>query len=1015
MNGNKIVKQLEKIIQKQSEETNKLKAHINNSVQSNESLRQENICLRRFIENLEKDNKYEKECYATQINTLTNELNNLKYQNDNLNMVTVTTSNTDDINNIKEHFENIINNKNKDIVELDRRCQNLIRHNIKLLETHNNYKIKSEKEINNINKIVEELLSYNKINEMDKMDGLNNAKYAENRDVIVHNYQKYKQLKKIDMINDNKDKVIYKSKNIATMSDSQTASYPHTEAPTIIGELGKLFGYSSQTEPSANKEIKTKYDNLSKIMEEMIQENNKLQHRVDSLTEMINVTENKSNEVTKDKTNACHELVTTMLSHDPELKQKCEIIEREYKLVNADLKSLRVAHHQLTDTYNNLVNKINNDKKEYDRLLEELTQTKISYHGFATEKEALLLEKSNALVQQESTLNENKIRISQLEDKIKELSRVVVHMRNEYVIAQQNMNSRITSYQHSISELQKDLDSMKVYRKKYDALVESNKKKQDEYDVPEDINVCLDKLDLVNLKKYVTYVTKTQADKLDYEPLYKELADEYVKLQNQNDKLKNQVSQLTQKFSGFLATNEEQANSNEAKINELKAQLANLEKDKLNLQHDVEKLATGDNATICSLNQQIKNNEDIIGTITSEHEELIQAYQKLFTENDDLKAQSKNVASVIDELENKIDMLSDNQNNNFKSQIDTVQDKLNDQIAQNEILRNQNTQLTHAVGGAETVISELNTKVSILTKNNDDYLNEVQHLDDEIDALLETNSKLNISANNLHTENANLRTENDTLHTDNANLDIDLTEYRTENNKLNEAIDQLNIQIDNLKNENNGNKDEISDLETKLNECKFENDKLRVEVDKLSETVDAQKKNLQNKIYNMTTYYAQSRELLFEKDNLTKLNNELQTKVTDTETKLNSITSDYSQLKAEVTKLNSTVADMELQYEQKIKVLANETQHYMNALHNYKNECDNLTRENRQLADTIADYKPYYDDAMQKINDWDVVSVDDIDNLHSSPDTTTSVAGRCDKPNDYITVNTSDADQSDLD
>ena len=397
-------------------------------------------------------------------------------------------------------------------------------------------------------------------------------------------------------------------------------------------------------------------------------------------------------------------------------------------------------------------------------------------------------------------------------------------------------------------------------------------------------------------------------------------------LQKQNKELRQRTREMRYKINDLL---------NNIKLIRLDNQRLNSEKNKLLM-----KITNLENELDISKNMSLNELESKSNIITQLNEEIMK------------------LNAALDEKENEIINLTNNINDNNYNNGNNINNQYNNG---KQIYNNNNKNIDIMELDDDTINNNIknddtNIDIDALRKlNNNDLINQIINLKNEIKNLKYENEKNELENKNLNT---NLLDNNDKLFKNNERINNLIQEnqkyrklcikFKNENEKMKNYMSHLRAQKISFDNQQKEYQKNINDLAQKLNLLKDENGILKNIINNSGLKDIAQNHNINNENNNVDN------QLLIQLDQLIKENNSLKTQLNQNNENIdknnfkggNNIGNNFQ----EINYLKNDIEEKTIE----INNLQDKMKSLVNELNSYKNNNEDLSKNNTQLKQELA-------------------------------------------------------------
>lgn len=984
---NTSVKNLEKQLTKNNKELYKKNAYINNLKMCNDSLKDENFFLKKFINDLEDKFKNDQEYNNNSINNLKNEIldlkesktiyqqvkqqNNAKYhklelenkkikeQNEELN------KKNDEMTNLLRHYHKEPNNNsclNCSIIQ--KKYNSVIEEKKDLVKEFNIYRRDWDQLLEETEPLIPPTYNYTMGDRINKV-------IANNSDILCS-------AKKIEIKKSVKDNIPILFKN--KMSNKHTGS----ELPSLLSELSQLFLPRELSTPKPK--TKPQKSQTEIINEDIARENSKLHNTVSELNTKLSRRENECDnlrhklDVVKNKLTSLQEtagslkkreLVSCMLNKP---NHELEILNTEYKKLNTDFKLLQAEHKKLNQKFNMMVLNENQLKSQCNSLKDNGTMLTRQLKDDKVNLEKTVKDLLSSLDKKQSDVEKLTMELSKVENDFNTYKSTNNNSNKQLTANSMHMQQRLHSYQDMVSKCQKEIDelsqcreNMNYYKGKYNELLKKCEYEREKYTNQMskfarkswNSNAELDK---VNLSKLVAI--KNQ-DLLDYQQSYDELyakmhnySDlelDYVDLEKENSELRNEVVDLNDKLNLAVTNSSDQVAKLFQQNTDMKMLISKLESDKQLLEAENTKHETQMNSLI------------------DDHDKLINEYEELLEETNTDKEQYEYQFKQYDTKLAEVKQLLASS----EAECDAMDNEL---INQQRLLQKSNSELM----ATKEENKQLKETVTILDTKLQQAKGMKHHLDilkDRFNAKHSEYGALESDYNDIVAQLNVAKSEMDKILKDNE-------EFANENDGLDDECNKLQVVIDKYASENKSLKTSVSVYQEKLDELQKQNAELlketsesnKQEVEHYSKLAEISQQDLVNlhKEYNELVAKSKKEEqegkttkatLDSYKDEVKRLQQLITKTKKETGSELQIANDSLNYYKQSLDKANKTVLSDKDIMNKNSKTIKEQTA----TINDIKSKYDKLIKENSKLSEQVKVMTPCYEAINKTVSEWDVV------------------------------------------
>jgi chromosome segregation ATPase len=756
-----IEKKMTQIIKRMEKEASKNKAEIQNQIYINQHLttiniktKEDNFFLKKFIQDLQykcdEAHKYNNRVvYNLQLKLEESEQKNKDY----LNVNQVINKKLDDSENFNQKLKKCLANTFKKLYSYQKQNDELIQNNKDLENKYNTLIDEYRCFRRDIDQNMEESLPL-----ID--NGSLPSEYQFNK-LVKYSFANFENAKKIDNKKTNKDNILLLNKTMNSHSKD------NGNFPSLLTEIQSFLTKGFDT--FQNEATKTT-TNASNFNTSLNKENEELKKTVAELSskllikgsECVNLSHKLENIKTKlskmqvrmsTSPNRKQEIVSKMIGKTNEL----DVMKKEYKKLNCDFKVLSAEHAKLNQKYLD-VYQDSQGLVEYKTLFEK---SEALNHEFAAKIDKL----TNDLASKEYEMKEAQ---GQLEN-----------IKNTYQYANTQSNSRISSYQTMVSNMQQEIDELKDYKQKYSDLIKKVDVDKEQYvkkyqQLAKETMNCNDfksKLDDVNFQKTLDVKTKTIKELESRLNELSEIESDLIDCQKDKDQLNNEIDELYNKLRESVSKN----NSVSDELFMLQDDYQQLDKEHDKLIEEYEKLL-GEHTGFQDEIKQLKNQLKLVTTenekLKLENDELNEDLKEFEDANNTFDRVLKKTQSELDANTRQLVYLQDvyqfTSETRDKLEIDVAELQLENEKLRNE-LKNSSFDFKNYVMKGEFLALQ------------DDY----DYLIKKCNSLQKTNTEITANYNEVIETNKELTQENNSLDTDNIRMTTDKTNLTNQIESLN--------------------------------------------------------------------------------------------------------------------------------------------------------------------------------------------------------------------------------------
>ena len=536
-------------------------------------------------------------------------------------------------------------------------------------------------------------------------------------------------------------------------------------------------------------------------------------------------------------------------------------------------------------------------------------------------------------------------------NKIDNLKKENINLQNSIDLYQSqivDLNQKLTNEQKSKENLEKTLSDIKI---KNDELVEKICK-------IEQLNKSNSNNNLTNKEEADTYLKDISTMSYsEVQTLKEELRNsekKYLELKgmfDSNIESKNLIENLLKKNNEEIKRTYEQKitklkkklEEKDKEINKLKEHFDNEEMNMLNKIKDdnnknIEKIKSYYENKFISISEQ--QNNSILNNFSKIEDNTMGKIGRI---NDELSRINNN-DNIENSLNNfSLNLLKEDEKNEFKKQINDLQNKINS-------LEDENNKLKIKI---KKMTDEINENVETIRQNKAQYMNQIFSLQEEILKYKTNENKIKEEILNMEHEN---RKNKSTIKIYNEEIE----EMRSLNNKLLKELEDLRKdkrenkiisskeeeeEINKLKTENNNYIMEINKLKNNMRETNIRKNELEIELNKIKEEYNKIKMNTDiehaqiDKLNNNITL------LNIEKEKLESKNNELSNKLSKKDKEIILL----------ITNNNKDKKSINEQYKNQIESLKKEVEERRKMNEQFKNQITNLQKKIFQMQNSDND------------------------------------------------------------